>query len=369
MNSNDLLFYSEKLKEEYYNSTTIKEKAYYRIYINNLLNLYNDISNSKLKFKANKLIKIEQVNIREQSFNTFKEKVKQSQYKDMISKICSNSIEILKKQSFPVQNIGYDLNKDKMNEIILAFFYDFDKTIYEFVKTCLEEKIFILDLSNKKGFFSNKNITPYCSYIEPLDLTYIALDKNSKTILSDAVHEIGHIINLHYLTNNKSFNYFNFLFDTFSEVPSTFFEFFFINWCIENNIYKDEMYKTYINKLYSLSVSLYDLQLINVYIDQAVRNSIYIKHYDYKLASNYNVSIHQNLFYYIDEKYQYPLGTLIALYYLNLYKSGKSFISIDEFIKNVCFMDDFELLNNFAVNFDEFINCDYLQKSLIKSKK
>jgi len=362
MTSNDLLIYIDKLKKMYNSSKTNEEKAYYRFYIRSLIKTYNNIEHKNLKFKTPLSIYKIQQSTKEFYFNEFRKNVATKQYRNMIEEICSNSLNILDNKEY--LDINYSFNYQELKELIISFFNDFDKELGNFVKYCLEEKTFIVDAINRNGFLDDKYIIPYCSYIEPFKESYIVIDKNRKNILGGTAHELGHMINLYYSTQRENFNYLKYLHDCFAETPSTIFEMFFMNWCIENNIHKDEMIKMFKNRLYDLIQLLQDLKIINVFIDKTQKNFINIKPKDYSIAKSKNLHIYESLICHIDEKYQYSYGLLLALYYLNSYKENKeqTKINIIEFIKNIGLHNDMYMLNNFGIDIKEFIKCDYLEK-------
>lgn len=242
------------------------------------------------------------------------------------------------------------------NNLITDFNSLFDKDQALFLNTLYSETAFIYNLNNIKSSLLIFNSYYYDNY----SIEFAAI----------LMHEFGHRTEFN-LYNNRS--YFNDRRHTpFYEVASSFLEYAFINYLIDNNIYKEDALR-YLNRFlrnilyYSVDISV--LSNINIDINN-IKGSI-----NFDDVNDMRKDIINNLNYYyprdicgydFKNAYIYGLGSIISIYLYDYYKNNKNefFQHYNNALLNYPFTNNINSFNEVGVNEDRIINGDVLIRIL-----
>lgn len=287
----------------------------------------------------------------------------------------SSSKQILSTNPNVYKYYGKDYPIHALNDLEEVF-YDFLNTFSP--KLCneyknMEEKgnIFLVPIEDYDGQNYSFSI---------LNDTMIFLDQT----LNDSVelygilsHELGHSYEASlYLHNNKIREYDRTINSPFYEVSSSFLEYAYINYLIENNIYKEEgrmLLHDYIMSLliHSIySVAICRIPNITVNVDDKMQISIErSKYYLEGLQKDYNIhAIPGNNKVSLRDSFIYGFGQLFSIYmYENYKKDPKYFIKeFDKALLDYSFSEDISSFKRVGASYEELVRGEALKRVLTK---
>ena len=287
----------------------------------------------------------------------------------------SSSKQILSTNPNVYKYYGKDYPIHALNDLEEVF-YDFLNTFSP--KLCneyknMEEKgnIFLVPIEDYDGQNYSFSI---------LNDTMIFLDQT----LNDSVelygilrHELGHSYEASlYLHNNKIREYDRTINSPFYEVSSSFLEYAYINYLIENNIYKEEgrmLLHDYIMSLliHSIySVAICRIPNITVNVDDKMQISIErSKYYLEGLQKDYNIhAIPGDNKVSLRDSFIYGFGQLFSIYmYENYKKDPKYFIKeFDKALLDYSFSEDISSFKRVGASYEELVRGEALKRVLTK---
>lgn len=248
----------------------------YPLYINlNTFIVSNDILGNLTGycFDYEKILNKDSVNIKvildnekEKSINSFNEKIIKE--KDLYKKILANYFVIYNNSGLEYTEQKYQekiFSKSDILEIIYSFYSQYGNDTYLTCKKMIEEERIQMGFkqsdNDSEGFYISSS---------QLEIGYICLKNNrfDTSTLIYLVHELGHAIDkeLFYFPNKKNI----LLDDTFSEIPSSFFEWEITDYLIKNNIDRKTAIshqEFQLNQLYLRSI-----YLINILMKKNIKN-------------------------------------------------------------------------------------------------
>ncbi|MBQ8192463.1 MAG: hypothetical protein IJZ46_00100 [Bacilli bacterium] len=277
-------------------------------------------------------------------------------YKDSFLKISNSVINSYISSDFPLNNYYFDyytsfnkLKKEDMLEIMYSFLNDLDYDLLKKFKQKISEGDFVV--SNFKGDYSY--LCGLSSDLNSLKKTLVYInsnyyDKNTIDVAAIMMHEYGHCFERSLYHENGIKNNMNLY--PFSEVSSEFFEFSFINYLLENNIYVNDV-KKWIRKRYSRLFH----EILGINLLSQVKISLDNKEliYDINYLNTKKKKIEEKVNYYgygnleinnetLSNSYLYGIGILFSIYLYDNYKNNpKNFMK--EF-KNILFT--YQSINN-----------------------
>lgn len=348
-----------------------RQKRNYIIILQSLLPLLSELKNEKLTYEfPDDMHEEYMVQLEIDNKKLLYQQISNPNYKADINYICKKGLSHLKSYQDSLF-FNETIKWQNAKELIIDFFNQFDQRLLPIIKqTTDEEHLYFFNDHSKNG-------EGYSLYNPYSDNPYINLYIDQKLKLNNIqclVHEIGHIIghkNYHAypsLLNESVYN-------SFLEVPALAFELLFLDFLIENKIYEKDAEKAIHNNLCTLNYYLSLLKIINrVISDIDILRPYEIQELQTILRNSGIVQsdvVTELCFNDICSKYQYSYGQLIALYYLSKYKNDKEKYKhyILSFTNNIGFHDDYYMLNNFGINFDEFKHCKYLKKEVERNQK
>lgn len=287
----------------------------------------------------------------------------------------SSSKQILSTNPNVYKYYGKDYPIHALNDLEEVF-YDFLNTFSP--KLCneyknMEEKgnIFLVPVEDYDGQNYSFSI---------LNDTMIFLDQT----LNDSVelygilsHELGHSYEASlYLHNHKIREYDRTINSPFYEVSSSFLEYAYINYLIENNIYKEEgrmLLHDYIMSLliHSIySVAICRIPNITVNVDDKMQISIErSKYYLEGLQKDYNIhAIPGDNKVSLRDSFIYGFGQLFSIYmYENFKKDPKYFIKeFDKALLDYSFSEDISSFKRVGASYEELVRGEALKRVLTK---
>ena len=288
----------------------------------------------------------------------------------------SSSKQILSTNPNVYKYYGKDYPIHALNDLEEVF-YDFLNTFSP--KLCneyknMEEKgnIFLVPVEDYDGQNYSFSI---------LNDTMIFLDQT----LNDSVelygilsHELGHSYEANlYWQNHKIREYDKTINSPFYEVSSSFLEYAYINYLIENNIYKEEghmLLHDYImsHLIHSIySVAICRIPNITGNVDEEMMINIEKnKYYLESLQKDYNIHITpSNNKLSLRDSFIYGFGQLFSIYmYENYKKDPKYFLKeFDKALLDYSFTEDMSSFKRVGVSYDDLVKGDTLKKVLTKN--
>lgn len=338
------------------------KKIYFAYILDNLIDIYNSLKKEQmnkdfLTYDLNELIYKHLINLTNES-----RKQISKNYINHLNELINNCLE-----SFKNFNLDYQYQKKKYSfkeatDLILEFFYSFDKSLVPIIQKNLDEDhLFIVDPKSNK-FQEYSGLTYYNSYSNQTYTIICNQDKFSIDDIDCIVHELGHGINFE-IAKPKFF--YKLLINNLSEIPSSIFEKLFINFLSDNNIDIKDAHRTNTNNLISLLENIKNIYDINSIIYKK-----FIESNKFDISNISSILSKYEIDYYF-ENIQYFFGMLLSHYYSKLYRKDpeKTRNSIYDFISNIGVMNDFDMFNHFNINQEEFINCNYLKEVIKENQK
>lgn len=314
-------------------------------------------------------------------------------YKDTILSYCkyvmnivSNQekyLKIFKSSSKQILSTNPNVYKYYGKDYPIHALNDLEEVFYDFLNTfspklCneyknMEEKgnIFLVPIEDYDGQNYSFSI---------LNDTMIFLDQT----LNDSVelygilsHELGHSYEASlYLHNNKIREYDRTINSPFYEVSSSFLEYAYINYLIENNIYKEEGRMLLHDYIMSLLIhSIYSVAICRIpnitgNVDDKMQISIErSKYYLEGLQKDYNIhAIPGDNKVSLRDSFIYGFGQLFSIYmYENYKKDPKYFIKeFDKALLDYSFSEDISSFKRVGASYEELVRGEALKRVLTK---
>ena len=291
-------------------------------------------------------------------------------YRDTVEQMSENGITVIEDNIvLEEKTFTKHINYNKACDIILAFFEKHNSILLLFVKNILSNNVIFCEIDSEK--------VGYSIHIQSLGKTYIVLYGNPNQItieiLITLVHEIGHAI---YNKNSKIINPY-LKYNNFLEFLPHFLEQIFIEFCIENDIYKVECAKARYNDILVLYNYLIELGITNQFIQKVnLKNlSLTLNLTDLQQAKNFDFEANEITFLDCHDNYLYSYGLLLGFYYYKLYKEIPNFakqsirnlmVNIDS---NINLDSSNYLLNNYGINLEELKSCEFLEEVIKETQK
>lgn len=263
--------------------------------------------------------------------------------------------------------------KEELDYIFCDFLNKFDKKAYqEYVKLIESENIFCVSLYGYNGMHYPFSILNDNMIF--LNNTY----ENSTDFYKVLSHEFGHTLEaILYLNNGKGRELNNTFNSPFYEVSSSFMEYAYINYLLENNIYKEEakmlLYDYYtellINSMYANIICR--MTDIEYRVDDEL--NIDIKQFDTYLKTitrNYNLYdafVKDKVS--LRDSFIYGFGQLFSIYLYENYKKDPNYFK-KEFSKSLLEYSQTEDMSSFervGITYDELVNKGILKKVLTRN--
>ena len=303
----------------------------------------------------------------------FYNEISTDNYVKMINKLTKNTLNFLK----PIHKYFYfdsNINLNDAKDLIIEFICNYDISLYPIVTKALnDEHLFIIYEKNEAGngytFFNTYSSSPYIVIFTNSHEKKLSIEN-----ITCLMHEIGHVINFYMnLTNPKMF--IKTTHNSFVETPSIIFEELFIEYLVKNKIEEENIQMIKHNNLYLLKQYSSYLRLNNFIINDIFEceevDLDEIKEILLSKGINKDIDYLKYSFNDVLANYQYNYGHLISSYYLDLFNKDEETTKkyIKEFIKCIGITDDFYMLNHFGIDFDKFIQCDYLNDIVSNNQK
>lgn len=265
-------------------------------------------------------------------------------------------------------------HKEKeLDYIFCSFLNDFDsKTYKEYLNMIDRENIFYTPLLTKNG-------TNYTFTILSDNMIFLnSLYKSNINFYETLAHELGHSLEAKlYLNSGKEREFNSTMNSPFYEVPSSFMQYAYINYLIENNIYKEEaeiiLYDYYMELLVNTMYSNIICQISNIEskLDENmnIKLETYGKYLD-KLKIDYNlysIPIYKKISLIVP--FIYGFGQLFSIYLYENYKKDPICFK-KEFSKSLLEYSQTEDMSSFesvGINYDELVKGDTLKKVLTRN--
>jgi len=362
----------EKMKYMIEHTSSKSKKAYYVNIFSVLNEILMDIKYKKIEYNIpNKTLIFLYKNL-DNIMNSNRKQMMTEDYVKMVNTLTKNAKKHLKQiEYFEHFNSKYTLTETK--EIILDFFKQYDpNSIFTVNQSLKNEHLFILNDYHKKGYgysyFNNFSNHPYIVLFIDNDET-----KFSISDIICLVHEIGHIINF-YTTSYNTKLYSKLVYNNFSEMPACTIEQLFIDYLLKCKIETNDVNKHLNNNLMDLknwnnSTRMNNFIIKELPIQEIVEietiQEILNKHGFYN-DDDFVKTNFDNLYL----NYAYTYGMLLSYYYFNMFKKNPELTKkhINDFNNCIGIMNDFYMLNNFGINLNEFISCNYL-KDIVKENQ
>lgn len=262
---------------------------------------------------------------------------------------------------------------DELEDILNSFLNSFDPQIYNQYKAMLnQQNIFYVPLEGYEGqsypfSIMNKNIIFLNNYLED----NIKLSK----ILS---HELGHSYEANLYLNSGRIREYDKTFNSpFYEVPSSFIEYAYINYLIENKLYIEEanmllhdyIIELLINSIYAnILCRVSDIE--NKFGEELKIDVKEFTPYLETIGRNYNVHLApKDNKLSLKEPFIYGFGQLFSVYMYENYKKDPEYFK-KEFNKSLLDYSLTEDMSSFArigASYDELVKGDTLKKVLTKN--
>jgi len=291
-------------------------------------------------------------------------------YRDTIEQMSENGITIIE-DNMVIEEKTFTsyINYDTTCDIICRFFESQNSILLLFVKNILSNNVIFCEKDSEK--------VGYSIHIQSLGKTYIVLYGNPNQItiemLITLVHEIGHAI---YNKNSKTINGY-LTHNNLEEFLPHFLEQIFIDFCIENNIYKIECAKARYNDFLVLYNYLVELGITNQFIEKVnLKNlSLTLDLSDLQQSKNFDNTSGNITFSNCHGHYLYSYGLLLGFYYYKLYKEIPIFAK--QAIRHLMMDIDSSinlgssnyLLNNHGINLEELKSCEFLEELIKEAQK
>lgn len=259
-------------------------------------------------------------------------------YKIILSKTLENAIIYFKNFYLCEKEQKAFFTLQEAKNLIIDFFSNFDESLIPIITKSLDDNhLFISYKSYNLKHYMKYGYTTFNNYTKSM-FTFINNYDGIINIdtISCIVHEIGHVINYHI-----NYKFADTISNNLIEIPACTFDILFLKYLIKNNIYVIDS-EIQINKfLFYLLYSIISLQ--EKLYTQPLDNSLYKYVYGYLISILLQLEFQKDF-----EKTKY-----------NFY----------EFIKSIGDKDDIFMFNNFGLNIDTIVKCEYLNDEVKRNKK
>ncbi len=382
---NSLNLYKSKLENIYLRANSYSKKKKIAKDLYDFMDIYKGVFDEEAPIAWENDIEIKKIyydidNI--SLFNLF-EKIYQDKY--LYSKMAKNVITSFYKINYPYYkvNLLYSKNlskisKDEFFELIYSFLKNYNIEEYGTLKNIFNDLEILITNSLERDEFTGET-----KNISALKKIFIILKEENGInleVLSTAIHEFGHSYEFNLQNNAKDNLGIDMFSSVYTEVSSTFFEYSFLNYLVDNNIHKkeaimclDEYYKSLLNNFANIGYST-KFKNISLSVDDNIIegevNDIKNLHYIQKIKEKtnfYSIMEFYDIISFI-ENYLYGIGKLFSIYMYENYQKDKQEFKT-HFNNALC---NYPIINNISafektgVDEKNIIRPEILKKSLSK---
>lgn len=288
----------------------------------------------------------------------------------------SSMYNILRSKINDYKYYGRKLPRHKGKEldcIFCSFLNDFDSRVYkEYLNMMDKENVFYAPLITENGI-------SYTFSILSDNMIFLSNLYNSNIDFYRVFsHELGHALEAKlYLNSGKERGLNNTFNSPFYEVSSSFMEYAYINYLLENNIYKEEtkmlFYDYYMELLVNTMYSNIICQISDIESKLDENMDINLKTYGKyldKLKIDYNLNsipIYKKISLIVP--FIYGFGQLFSIYLYENYKKDPNYFK-KEFSKSLLEYSQTEDMSSFervGINYDDLLKADTLKKVLTRN--